>query len=302
MQPDSADTEGTIVAFDSSPDPRWPFALRQHHNFLDVRISAIGEAGTAKRAELLLDGVFQTADRKFIVLTSDGGESIAYVNGRPIGRSSTAGFACSDLQGRLILANSTVDDSWSGKITGMAVYDRGLTPQQIELHFENRAPASRPELDDKERPIALYLLDEGSGTIVHNRIGSALNLVIPKRYSVMHAVFLQSVWAQAAEASNPWRRASQWKSFALNVAGFVPLGFLFMAYFLVVKQVPRPMITTVVLGFAISLTIEIAQRFLPTRDSGAMDLVTNTLGTLIGAICFRLLWWWVPALNTKCVR
>ena len=64
------------------------------------------------------------------------------------------------------------------------------------------------------------------------------------------------------------------------------MGFCVVAYFSSVRAMDAAA-ATIVLGFVTSLTIEILQAFLPTRDSGMTDLITNTLGTAIGVILYR---------------
>jgi hypothetical protein len=76
----------------------------------------------------------------------------------------------------------------------------------------------------------------------------------------------------------------------INVIGFVPVGFAFLAYFSFVKPVQRPALLVLLFGFLLSLTVEVSQWFLPNRDSGMADLVTNTTGTALGVMLHR----WSP--------
>jgi hypothetical protein len=127
-------------------------------------------------------------------------------------------------------------------------------------------------------PIAVYSFDEGTGDLAHNQIDPATDLLVPERYFNLHPKFL--AW--------PWREwypgSSYYKYMAVNIVGFIPLGFVFCAYLSAVSSTKRELMWTVILGFAVSLTIETLQAFLPTRESGMTDIITNTLGTALGAL------------------
>ncbi|MCB1909300.1 MAG: VanZ family protein [Rhodocyclaceae bacterium] len=84
--------------------------------------------------------------------------------------------------------------------------------------------------------------------------------------------------------SAPWPRYYRVNDMVLNVLGFVPLGFL------MVPALPRGLrlascvIVTVLACFALSLSLETLQNFLPTRVASNLDLGFNTIGGLAGGL------------------
>lgn len=146
-----------------------------------------------------------------------------------------------------------------------------------------------------ESLLALYRFDERQGSKVHNRIDPATDLVMPDRYFVLHKTFLtQDLYPQRL---GTWKHWSPWANLGINVGGFVPVGFVFYAYFSPEKRSLRAALVVVLIGSLLSLLIEVLQWFLPNRNSGMADLFTNTSGTVIGVLLYR--WPPVRALLTR---
>ena len=73
------------------------------------------------------------------------------------------------------------------------------------------------------------------------------------------------------------------KDICIKICGFIPLGFFLYGYFRLLRRVHHP-IAAMALVFAASLTIEVLQASLPTRDSSMTDLLMNTFGIGVGAV------------------
>jgi hypothetical protein len=287
ITPESISTDSTILAFDSSAFARLPFAIRQYKSDIAVQRSLVGEQGVWRRPWLKVDQVLPERARTLVTITAGNPNTTIYVNGVLRGTSSTVGLGSKDFTGELVVGTSTYDDSWRGEITGLAVYGTELTPSQVKRHFESWAVNRGPISAGEESPIALYLFDEGHGTVAHNRMDLATDLGIPARYSVLHPAFLHPAWDYDFRRTAGWKRWGYWQDVAVNIAGFLPFGFVWAAYFSRVRPMERSTIIVILSGALLSFMIEGLQRFLPTRDSSMDDLISNTIGTAAGALIYR---------------
>ncbi|MGH9400506.1 MAG: VanZ family protein [Terriglobia bacterium] len=271
----------TLLAFYTPYGPSG-FSLHQLNRDLVLENEPWSHENHTVDARLYVDGIFHQGRSVFITVTSDGHETAVYVNGVLVQGPQRFAFSATDLKGQLVVANSPVtNDSWSGELLGLAVYGRELTSDEIYQHYASWTKTGQPDRTENERTLALYRFDEHSGSVIYNRAGASADLYIPERYMELNHTLLKRPWN---EYHPGW---SYWKNVLINIGGFVPLGFLFYAYLSLALRSKRAAIATVVWGAAISLTIEVLQAFLPTRDSGMTDIITNTLGTGVGVALHR---------------
>lgn len=233
--------------------------------------------------DLQVQNVFRKTGPTFLTITAGRQGTVVYVDGVVARRARQILLSARDLDGRLVLGDSPGQgDSWPGRLLGLAIYQRELTAAQVLGHFETWTHEGRPRIAPDEGNVALYLFDERGGTVVHNKARLGADLYIPAAYTVLDQIFLESPWRE-------YRRSRDFAGAVLkNVVGFIPFGGCFYAYFSLVRRCKRAVLTAVLLGTAVSLTIEVLQVFLPNRDSGMMDLFTNTLGTYIGVLSFKV--------------
>jgi VanZ family protein len=281
LEPARTDQKKTILSFDGSSHPGDPFSLQQDKDALRIQRYNVDGQGTARTAWFMVDGVFRDKKPVFVTITLGEQDTSVYVNGVLAKVSPHLGVSRNNLTGRFVVADSpTASNNWSGQILGLAIYRQQLAPAPVAQHWENWSNGLRPALVENEDPVALYLFDEGKGSIVHNQLDPATDLIIPSHYSVLHSGFLLTPWREYKPT------LTYWQDFIVNITGFIPLGLFWAAYFSTVRVIDRARTATILLGFAVSLTIELLQAYLPTRSSGMTDLFTNTMGTAIGALLY----------------
>jgi VanZ like family/Concanavalin A-like lectin/glucanases superfamily len=280
LQPRRIWDSSTFLAFCTPGNPSH-FSLRQSEADLELRVGTRDHPHSTSPARLYVVNAFRTSGPVFVTVTSGVQGTAVYTDGvlarmTPRLRLSTKGFT-----GRLVLGDSPGQpDNWSGQLLGLAIYRRELTAAQVQRHYETWTHGEKPEISEEELNIALYLFGERGGNVVHNQAKSRVDLYIPEKYVVLDKIFLEPFWK---EFSLP---RSYWGAVFKNIVGFIPFGLCFCAC-LSAHKVRRAAQATVILGSLVSLTIEVLQAYLPTRDSGTTDLFTNTIGTYIGVIACR---------------
>jgi len=278
LQPARTVASDSILSFYTPPyDVLW--TLRQEVDDLVFRRAQQPQPLPAKVIDIA--HVFRQDRKILITVESNPQRTAVYLNGKIVRVSSSLGVSIDDLLGQLIVGKEPKENhSWSGQFWGFAIYNRELGTAAVLRHYDAWARGGHPEISAVEDPVGIYTFDERNGRTIRNQVPSGPDLYIPTYFEVVSPLVLQTPWAEFHADR------SYYEDLAINVAGFIPLGFLFCSYF-AVSNVRRAALLSVILGLIVSLTIEILQAYIPTRDSGMTDVITNTLGSGIGAALYH---------------
>lgn len=280
-QADRWDKSAALLAL-YRPQHQMLFTVRQSLTDLELKIEARRVLKAHFYSSEALGPSLRERKPVFITITSGEDGTKAYLDGALIMAASGVVIPQEVFGGRLIVGDGPLQpDSFRGQIRGVAIYDRELSGAQVLNHYRSWTGKGAPEIEPEERNIALYLFNEKAGSVIRNHVSGGVDLVIPASYTVIDKIALEPFWTEFDFSR------SYWSGNLKNVVGFLPIGFCFYAWILALRPTRRNVLLTVFLGFLVSLTIEVFQIFLPTRDSGTTDLFTNMLGTYLGIVCYR---------------
>jgi VanZ family protein len=291
LQPSRREAAHTFLAFDNPSNPL-SLLLYQYRSDLILRRERWSHM-SHKLEEAYVENVFRERTPVFVTITSEARGTAVYIDGALVKVFPEFRITTKDFNSWLVFGTSPIaNDSWSGLWRGLALYGQELSARQVARHYETWNANGEPDYKGDEHPLALYLFNEHEGRVVLDHGSSRTNLYIPERYQILRERFLEPPWE---EYRDEW---SYWEDVLINIGGFVPVGLVFCAYFTSVLRMGHPAVLTAIFGVAVSLTIEVSQAYLPTRNSGVTDIITNTLGTGLGIALYR----WNSALFVKALN
>jgi len=178
--------------------------------------------------------------------------------------------------GIIVLGNDAVgEEPWKGSIRAIAIYGRAMDDQEVSQRDDVWKNLGTPPA-----PIQSATWFEFTG-----QQPPSLSFDRPRQ----GAVYLPTKFIPPRRAVLRWDARLDRGGIAdmvLNFLGFIPFGFIAS---LTRKQragTKAAATWSVILGVALSATIEVTQAFIPGRSSSSTDLLFNSAGTLAGALLF----------------
>lgn len=275
LRPATTDSSYSILAFYSPTQPK-QLLVRQWTDGLLVTHDATVDRDKTRTIKFDVDHVFSPGKLAQVTISSGPNGTTVYLNGQTEQSIPQFKISRSELSGEIILGTSPVTyQPWHGELRGLGIYSRELTPADALRHYKGWIdPRGNPDLDGA---MVRYTFAKQERQEVRNEVPSGPNLEIPAKFSIPHKSMLQSA---AKEFRLDWMYAYDTVG---NVAGFVPLGAIVCSYLAWTRSRWKAILVTTIACGTLSFIIEVLQYYIPRRNSGTTDIITNTLGAAVGA-------------------
>lgn len=231
--------------------------------------------------------LLQPRVRRVVIVSGDASGTAFYADGRLVERMPDFPLGAEVLRGRLTVGDgATGRNSWTGRLSGIAIFARPVTLGEVVDHSAAWSNGDVSAMRRDPALLALYTFDERAGVEARDQSTYRHRLQIPERYVVLRKTVLEFPGIGFPIG------LPMVGDIVVNLAGFVPFGFLaFLGARAALSRWPVRAAVAVLSGAALSLTIEIGQVWLPTRNSTAADLGLNVAGSIVGVVLAQV-WEW----------
>lgn len=187
---------------------------------------------------------------------------------------------------RLIFGNSVYGKhGWTGNLRYFALYAKSFSDEDVRQYYSRWLTDNDTLANSSSDVRLLYRFN----TIENQRIPSQSRPNVPLHLPLKIMVFKRTFLTMPPYDFKANR--SFWTDTILNFLGFIPLGAVACTWLHQKTTFPRKktIFLSIAFCFTLSLTIEIIQGWLPHRSSSLLDLILNTLGSLLGILIITLL-------------
>lgn len=235
-----------------------------------------------RRARISVD-TLTPAEERFVTITSGNEGTAVFIDGQraKYNRDLYLRVPGDGKPIQLVLGNSIYGrHPWAGEIYGLAYDDRVRSETDTRQHFQSWTREHSFAFARRLNPAGLYVFDEGRGRRVVDHAKGQQDLTIPAQMTILTKEFL------APAFGNTEYNLSLFQDMVINITGFIPMGFLLstLLWHMRGHAFTRRLLIAMLVCGVISLTIEIAQAWIPSRSSQMSDFILNTLGAGAGVI------------------
>jgi len=272
-----------IVSYSLTPGKR-NFTLGQSEKKLIMRLRTT-ETNLNGMPHLEVDDVFGHSEPLHIVVAYDFSEQRIFVNGELRLQKKIPGgrFTNWNPSFYLVLGNeATGNRPWKGKILYFSIYNRALSEKEIQKNYRigqvREGLLSNEKQPVSEGLVVRYSFEERNGReVVSHSAFTSLNLYIPETIQTYERTYLSLEAIKSLETPTFIRET------LLNILAFIPLGFLFHARLRIHYGTSvQTSVIVVIVGILFTFGIESLQYLSLTRYSSLIDMISNTMGIIIG--------------------
>ena len=279
LKPASTWTGGTLLDF-YNQERRREFSISQNGPELLLRLVDRARRGAPREQRLVVRDAFRRSEF-LLTLTSNGQRTVVYIDGRMTLDAPNFHLSTEDLAAQLILGNAPRrNNGWEGEVKGLAVYAADLNTGEVSQHARQWVATGRPTVSAAQKPVALYLFRAPWDKVIPNAVAGEVGFNVPRKFRTVDQLRFESALSEN-HFDDSYRNDA-----ALNVLGFVPLGWVAAWFWAIFVRGKNATVAAILTGVATSFVIEYFQSYLPTRYSGTTDLITNSLGTCLGAAAY----------------